>query len=731
MYRTEKSNNDFSRIVNAELVVVGGGVTGTLAAVAAAREGVKTVLIQDRPVLGGPSSSECSDGSGKMVLGAPNYCNRNAREAGLMEEVRNFHTRRYINGWRNHWSLSLRDFLEQEENITLLMNCSVYDCRCENGVIKCVYARQCGSELEYTVYADNFIDASGDGALGFKAGAEFRMGREGRGEFNEPLAPEEPDTKTMGTSICFRAEDVGHPIKFEAPPWAYKINSDDDLPYRMHSNPTSGYWWLEYGGEVNTISDNEEIYKVLRSVLFGMWDHVKNGGDHGAENYAISWVSSVGGKRESRRFMGDYILKQSDVLEHPQFPDAVAYGGWPIDIHPPEGVFSKGHPGSTPPFIFPGIFPIPFRSLYSRNISNLMMAGRNASVTHVALGSTRLMATCGLMGQAVGTAAALLKKYHCTPRELYQNHSAELRQLLQKRDAAIPGYPVHIADDLAQKAKLSADSTYAFVMEDVERFIPLVAIDTPTKKFDPCDVAPDDRRIGMKFLWNGEDLKRISFKFNNPTSEQQTVTLRIRKDFFDADDIAVSTQIVPPGESTVSFDFDLKLAVGSYALIFDDVPEIQIGVSSKHLPGFERKLDGCYLNYEHPVCEFSPMQYPYNAARVVNDNGRSIDGAPSLWMADGVAGALKLEWDTPVELNEIDLVFDTNLDRFNLERIAPECVKSFTIEADGKEIFRKDDNSQRFVRCKLPAPLSVSELVLKITETNGAENARVVAVRCF
>ena len=731
MFITEKSNNDFSRMINAELVVVGGGVTGTLAAVAAAREGVKTVLIQDRPVLGGPSSSECSDGSGKMVLGAPNYCNRNAREAGLMEEVRNFHSRRFINGWRNHWSLTLRDFVEAEENVTLLMNCSVYDCLCENGVIKCVYARQCGSELEYTVYADNFIDASGDGALGFKAGAEFRMGREGRAEFNEPLAPEQPDSKTMGTSICFRAEDVGHPIKFEAPSWAYKINSDDDLPYRMHSNPTSGYWWLEYGGEVNTIADNEEIYKVLRSVLFGMWDHVKNGGDHGAENYAISWVSSVGGKRESRRFMGDYILKQSDVLEHPRFPDAVAYGGWPIDIHPPEGVFGKGHPGSTPPFIFPGLFPIPFRSLYSRNISNLMMAGRNISVTHVALGSTRLMATCGLLGQAVGTAAALLKKYNCTPRELYQDHSAELRQLLQKRDAAIPGFPVHIDDDLALQAKLSADSSYAFVMEDAERFIPLVAIDTPTKKFDPCDVAPEDRRIGMKFLWDGQDLKRISFKFNNPTAGSQKVTLRIRKEFFDANDIAAATQIIPQGESVVAFDFDLKLASGSYALIFDDAPELQIGVSSRHLPGFERKLDGCYLNYEHPVCEFSPMQYPYDASRVVNDNGRSVDGAPSLWMADGVAATLKLEWENPVALNEVDIVFDTNLDRFKLEQIAPECVKAFVIEADGKEIYREDDNTQRFVRCKFSALLTVSKLELKITGTNGDNNARVVAVRCF
>ena len=193
MYKTETSNIDFTRELHAELVVVGGGVAGVMAAVSAAREGVKTILIQDRPVLGGPSSSECSDGTGKMMSGAYNYCNRNAREAGLLEELRNFHSRRYVNGWRNHWSLSLRDFVEQEENITLLMNCSLYDCVCENGVISLVRARQCGSELEYTIYADNFVDATGDGTLGFKAGAEFRMGREGKAEFGESLAPDQPD----------------------------------------------------------------------------------------------------------------------------------------------------------------------------------------------------------------------------------------------------------------------------------------------------------------------------------------------------------------------------------------------------------------------------------------------------------------------------------------------------------------------------------------------------------
>ena len=372
-----------------------------------------------------------------------------------------------------------------------------------------------------------------------------------------------------------------------------------------------------------------------------------------------------------------------------------------------------------------------YDGVHMNPIGNMMMAGRDISVTHVALGSTRLMATCGLIGQAVGTAAALLKKYNCTPRELYQNHISELRQLLQKRDGVIPGYPVHIEDDLAHRAAVSADSTYTFIMEDVEKFIPLHAVDTPTKKFDPCDVAPEDRRIGMKFIWHGDTLEKISFKFSNPTGNARKVILRLRKEFFDDADIAVAEAVVEPGEFVAAFGFDLALPAGSYALIFDDDSELMIGTASTHLPGFERKLDGCYLNYDHPVCEFSPALQPYPATAVVNDNGRSVDGAPSLWMADKSGGTLDLTWQQPVQISEVDITFDTNLDRFDIDRIAPECVKSFVLKADGREIFHKIDNSQRFVRCVLPEPVKASSLSLEIRETNGDKFARVVSLRCF
>lgn len=308
-----------------DFIVIGGGVAGTVAAIAAARLGVKTALVQNRPVLGGPSSTECCENSnGAFITGAPEYVNRGAMETGILEEMRREAFFRSSRGWCQHWSMVLREWAEREPNLTLMMNTEVYEVKTESGRIVSLTARTQGSELEHLLSAPLFADCSGDSFVGASAGAEYRIGREARSEFCESLAPEKADRKTMGSSIAFRAVDLGQPIPFIPPEWAYKIHSDDDLPYRMHNNLSYGYWWLEYGGEQDTIHDNEEIYRKLLSVLFGMWDHVKNGGDHGAANYAINWISSIPAKRESRRLVGDYILQQNDLV---RFLSAVSIPG--------------------------------------------------------------------------------------------------------------------------------------------------------------------------------------------------------------------------------------------------------------------------------------------------------------------------------------------------------------------------------------------------------------------
>jgi hypothetical protein len=224
------------------------------------------------------------------------------------------------------------------------------------------------------------LDCSGDSFVAFKAGASFRHGREGKKEFNERLAPVEPDNFTLGSSLYFRAVDVGHPVKFKAPEWAEKI-TDDMLKTRGHSDCRKGYWWIECGGELDTICDNELIHKKLLAIVYGVWDHIKNGGDHNADNYAIEWISSIPAKRESRRIMGDHILTEGEILSHATFPDGVVHSGGNVDIHPLKGIFSGNTPcGEEHGILSPGLYQIPLRCLYSKDIDNLMMAGRNISV---------------------------------------------------------------------------------------------------------------------------------------------------------------------------------------------------------------------------------------------------------------------------------------------------------------------------------------------------------------
>ena len=319
-----------------------------------------------------------------------------------------------------------------------------------------------------------FIDATGDGVIAYQAGAEYRMGREGRDEFGEDLAPEVADDKVMGSSLLFHAEDAGCPVPFTPPDWIARFKEDTDLNHRTHDDVHAGYWWIEVGNPpYQTISDNDLIRHELYKQLLGVWDHIKNQGDHGADNLHIDFIGSVPGKRESRRIMGDYILIESDIRRDACFPDAVAYGGWFCDLHTMGGILNREE---LPEPSFNSdvsevdrrqmyTYTIPLRSLYSKNIENLMMAGRDISTSHVALGSSRLMATCGVVGQAAGTAAAWCIRYSKNPREICRDHIKDIQQQLLKDDCYIPGISNEDPNDLARKAEITASSSGALVFK--------------------------------------------------------------------------------------------------------------------------------------------------------------------------------------------------------------------------------------------------------------------------
>lgn len=447
-----------------EILIAGGGMSGVSAALAASRSGAKVILCQDRPVLGGNASSEIrmhvvgADMSGKRGI----RLETEARETGIVEEIRLENAVHNPQRSPSMFDFILYDKCRQEKNLTLLLNTSVTQAEVKNHVIRKVTAERISTEDQFEIKAGIFIDCTGDGRLGLEAGAPFMEGREAESEFSEGLAGEEPDNKRLGSTLLFQARKHDHPMPFTAPSWARKF-TEEDLKHRPHASKFMdygleyGYWWVEWGGHLDTIKDNEEIRDELLAIVMGVWDHVKNSGDHGAENWALEWFGFLPGKRESRRFIGNHILTQNDLFESKPFPDAIAYGGWPIDVHPPEGVDAPEIPPCTQHRL-PFLYDIPLASCVSSEIQNLMFAGRNISATHLAFASTRVMATCSVIGQGVGTTAAFAVRNHQTLTELMKDSKSIglIQQQLLSDDAYLIGIFNEDEKDHTLKARLSS-----------------------------------------------------------------------------------------------------------------------------------------------------------------------------------------------------------------------------------------------------------------------------------
>lgn len=441
-----------------DLVVAGGGPSGICAALAAARNGAKVVLLQDRSRLGGNSSSEV-----KMhIVGANMHRDRPGwREGGIIEELRLDDAVNNPQRCWEMWDLLLYDKVVSEPNLSLFLDTALYAAEVEEGRITRIMARCDKSETLYRIQAGYFADCTGDGRLGLEAGASIRWGHESRETFREPLAWDKPSRETLGSSILFTARDFGKPMPYKAPSWARKIEQKH-LQHRGIWSWEYGYWWIEWGGKIDTIKDNETIRHELLRIVTGVWDYIKNSGNHpDSENWALDWVGMVPGKRESRRIEGDHILTQQDLMGlNGDFEDAVAIGGWGLDEHPPGGFddYDKKPYVSTR---LPDVYNIPLRALYSKDISNLFMAGRNASCSHVAFTSTRVMATCAVMGQAVGTAAAFCAKDNITPRQLYTDKAklAALQRQLLRDDQTIKNLSNTDEADWAKRATVTASSS--------------------------------------------------------------------------------------------------------------------------------------------------------------------------------------------------------------------------------------------------------------------------------
>ena len=460
-----------------DVIVVGGGMAGLCAAIAAARQGVHTALIQARPVLGGNASSEIRIhiSGADQSLKQPDYA-----EGGLLYELMLENKKNNEQFSYSVWDMVLFEKAKEEKDLEVFFNTVMYDCETKDDRIVSIYCVQETTEMRYQLYAPVFVDATGNGTLGYYAGAEYRKGSEPQSEFGELHAPQQPNNYRMGNSILLKAKDMGHPVKFTPPSFAKKLTEEqlakrihcvqmrdtincDDSPnpeeYKRTSMTSSacvdyGYWWLELCGDgEDIITEYEAIRDDLIAYAYGIWDHIKNNKEgiheHHAENYALEWVGALPGVRESRRLVGDYLLSETDILEHKIFEDAVCYGGWCVDLHAPHGLLDFNLLPSDCNF-YDGVYTIPYRSYYSKNIKNLYMAGRDISTTRLGLASTRIIGCCAIGGEAVGIAAALCNKYACDPRELAP-HVKELQQLILKEDGFLPGWVTKPGECLIMK----------------------------------------------------------------------------------------------------------------------------------------------------------------------------------------------------------------------------------------------------------------------------------------
>ena len=409
-----------------DLVVVGGGVAGTCAALSAARLGLKVALIQDRPVLGGNNSSEVRVHLGGRINLAPypmlgNVVNEigpvkggNAQPAAFYEDQKKL------------------DVVTAEKNITLFLNYRANGVDKKDDLISTVYASNIENSTQLRFEAPLFADCTGDATIGALAGADFMMGREGQDEYREPTAPKVKDKMTMGSSVQWYAEESTRPELFPPISWGLNFNEKSVQVVKM------GEWTWETGMNYDQVKDFERIRDYGLMVVFSNWSYLKNRFEENQnfKNSKLNWVAYVAGKRESRRLTGDLVLREQDLTDVVKYPDGTAPTSWTIDLHYPDPKNTQHFPegeflsiAKHKP-IYP--YPIPYRCLYSRNVNNLFMAGRNISVTHVALGTVRVMRTTGMMGEVVGMAASVCKNHDVLPRKVYETYLPELQDLMTK-----------------------------------------------------------------------------------------------------------------------------------------------------------------------------------------------------------------------------------------------------------------------------------------------------------
>jgi hypothetical protein len=725
-------------LLNSDLVVVGGGMAGTCAAITAARNGIKVTLVQDRPVLGGNGSSEVR----LWILGATSHLgnnNRWAREGGVIDEILVENLYRNKEGNALIFDTILLEKVKEEPNITLLLNTMVFDLEKKDEVnISTVKAFCSQNATEYILSAPLFCDASGDGIVGFKAGASFRMGAEIKSEFGEGFTPTAEYGELLGHTMYFYSKDAGKPIKYVAPSFALKdITKIPKFKSIKTGQMGCNFWWFEFGGRGDTIHDTEEIKCELWSVIYGVWDYIKNSGKFPeSENLTLEWVGTIPGKRESRRFEGLYMLKQQDVVEQTHFYDAVSFGGWAIDLHPADGVFSELP--SCNQYHSKGIYEIPYRCFISKDIQNLFIAGRLISASHVAFGSTRVMATSAHGAQAIGMAAVLCRQLNLNPADFAKSENIKiLQQKLNINGQSIPGVSIDQNENLASEAVIVASSELIF--DQI-----------------PFDGDWIELKIAAGQLLPLKGGTKYNFEVSVDATVANVLEVELKtssKVFNYTPDVLIEKQSIElkNGIQNVKISFQNTLKNDQYGfLIFRSNPDVKIRCSKKRVSGILsvfNKINPAVNNYgkQYPpedsgfesfefwcpdrrpkgqnlAMTISPALDCFGAQNIVNGFTRPYI-RPNAWVADrnDLKPTLTLQWNEPKEINSVTLFMDTDFDHpmessqlGHPEDVIPFVIRNYRIYNQGELIFTNQSNHQTVNHIQFPNPVETSALRIEM-----------------
>lgn len=735
-----------------DLVIVGGGISGVCAAIAAARKGTSVALVQDRPVLGGNGSSEVR----LWMLGATSHMgnnNRWAREGGIIDEILVENTYRNKEGNPVIFDTVLIDKVLAEKNISLFLNTMVYDIiKSDTRNVSAVKAYNSQNETEYTFSGQYFCDASGDGIVAYLAGASYRIGAEDAEEFDEKFAPDK-DTygEKLGHTLFFYTKNTPNSVKFIAPDFALTKEFIEKEIYRVQNpnyfNPMAigcKYWWIEYGGRLDTIHDTEEIKYKLWSVAYGIWDYIKNSGKFPeSETMTLEWVGLFPGKRESRRFVGPYMINQKDVIEQRTHYDAVTFGGWSIDLHPSDGVFSPKNACNQ--WHSKGIFQIPYRCYVTNDVDNLFIAGRLISASHVAFGSTRVMATSAAGGEVVGTAAALCLKNNWKSTDLIDEQKIILLQKeLIENGNYIPQLEFPEIENLLSNATITTSS---------ELQLSEIPFDGGFWKNIPQSVAQ------MLPVQKGS-FPTITVQARGLEETELTVELRLSsKSFNHTPDVTLEVQKIKiaEGEQMAEVKFNVQIPHDCYAFVcFMKNEKIDLKFSSHRITGIlsvfnkvvpavsnwgkqtttedigieefefwcpERRPDG-----HNVAMKISPAITLFGKENLRTSINRPVE-KPNAWVAnlEDKMAVIYVEWKEIVSLQKITIFTDSDFDHpmesvqwGHFDNKMPFCIDEVLVYDENNILLAiKTNNHQTRLEFNLPTVLKTRKLTFEISNSSG------------